>query len=191
MQFIAEDPVHIVVRNEIPALVDARTGGMVREAQRRLFAKFSRGTAPTWAREIGIAAFEFKKMPVSGVEPGQWLAYYDTLEAQQQLGWTDEEREAIEEKLLQTHSIVRIEKPRLAPPWPAYDKITTASGVTRKMVAQKIVAKVVEDEYDLQYVLAYERENRRRAEVIAELEGLIGVAAAETDPAEDGELVEA
>jgi hypothetical protein len=63
LQFIAEDPVHVVVRNESPALIDAKTGRTVRLAQRRLFAKFQRGTAPEWAQKIALETFEFRRCP--------------------------------------------------------------------------------------------------------------------------------
>lgn len=189
--FIAEDPVHVVVRNELPALVDAGGRGIVRPAQRRLYAKFTRGVAPDFAREIGLATFGFKKMP-EGVEAIQWLAFYDTLEAQDTFGWTDEERQAIEAKLETIDGVIKVERPRLTAPWPAYDTIVAKRGeFSSAQVVAKIAGKVEEDGYDAGDVIAYELENRKRKSVINALEELAGAPVAQIEELEEEELIEA
>lgn len=192
MQFIAEDPIQVVIRNEVPPVVDPGGRGIIRAAQRRLSAKFTRGIAPDWARTVGLETFGFKKMP-EGVTAGQWLAYYDSVEAQDAFGWNDEERKAIEAKLQTIADVIVVEKPRLAPPWPAYDKIVGKQGVlTSAQVVEKIVGKVEEDGYDPAEVIAYERENRHRKSVISALEPLAGGPVEQpAELEEEEELVEA
>jgi len=193
VQFIAEDPIHVVVRNETPALYDT-AGRMVAPARRRVFAKFKRGTAPAHAREIAEKRFEFRRIQ-QGVEPGQWVAFYDSIEDQKQMEWSDEERQAIEEKLLNHHAAVLIELPRLTPPWPKYDElVATKGGLTNKQVIEKILTRVEEDGYDAAAILAYELENRARKSVIAALQPLTtgeAVDEAELDHLVEEELVEA
>lgn len=173
MQYIAEDPIHVVCRNEDPPLTDGK-GGIVRPGRRRLFAKFTRGTAPDFAREIGLRTFELRKMPEDGVSREQWLAFYDSVEAAAQNGWTKDEREAIEAKLATVDGVLVVARPRTPAPWPNYDTIVASKdGLTNQQVVEKIVGKVIEDGYDLAHVLAYERERERpRKSVIDALEAL-------------------
>lgn len=194
MQFIAEDPIHVVCKIASDPLYD--TGGrMIRQGGRGLYAKFQRGTAPDFARAIGVKTFAFKKMPEGGVEPEQWLAFYDSVEAAAQLGWDADERKAIEAKLLQIDGVIVVEKPRTPAPWPNYDAIVASKGgLTSQQVVDKIVAKVVEDGYDPAVVIAYELERERpRKTVIAGLEALLPEDA--PSPAQDElldeELIEA
>lgn len=195
MQFIAEDPVHVVCRVASDPLYDTN-GRMVKQGARGLHAKFTRGTAPEFAREIGLRTFTFKKMPEGGVDAEQWLAFYDSVEAAGQFNWNDEERKAIEAKLLQVDGVVAVERPRQPAPWPNYDAIVAAKGgLTSQQVVEKIVAKVTEDGYDPAVVIAYEHERERpRKTVIAALEALLPEDApppAANDGWLDEELIEA
>jgi hypothetical protein len=167
----------------------------VRTARRRLFAKFQRGTAPSFALAIALNAFEFRRRP-SGVSAEQWVAFYDSYEAQLSQGWNDEEREAIEAKLLTIDGVIQVEKPRLPAPWPAYDKIVAGKKPlpNRNEVAAKIGAYVLEGELDARAVIEYERENKDRPEVVAELERIIGEHVPAEPPSGDlfaEELIEA
>lgn len=167
MQFIAENEPQVFVRSENPAVYDTK-GRLVQPKSRRVSAEFKRGTAPAFAREKGLKAFEFKGLPDSGISPGQWLSYYDSVHAQTQFGWTDEEREAIEAKLLE-QGYMRVEPDCRNAPWPAYDKLVAQGARTVEKVAAKIAEKVAEDGYDPAEVIAYERENLNRPEVLAAL----------------------
>lgn len=181
-QWISEDPIHVVVRNEEPALHDTQ-GRLVKPAQRRVYAKFNRGTAPGWASEIGVKSFEFRRMPERGIAKEQWLAYYDVREDAQRMGWTEEEQEAIISRLEEVvHAVLPVEPPRLSAPWPAYDKLVPQGKRTIDMVAAKIVEKVEEDGYNPVDVLEYEKQNLNRVEVVVALEALIApVAEGETE----------
>lgn len=171
MQFIAENEPHVFVRSENPAVYDTK-GRLVQPKSRRLAAQFRRGTAPAFAREKGLKAFEFKGLPDSGISPGQWLSYFDSVHAQRQFGWTDEEREAVEAKLLE-QGYMRVEPDRLQAPWPAYDKLVAQGARTVEKVAAKITETVIENGYDPEEVAAFERENLNRPEVLDALASLI------------------
>jgi hypothetical protein len=54
-------------------------------------------------------------------------------------------------------------------PWPAYDTIITAAGVSTATVAKRIVETVETIGADHAYVAAYERENQNREEVLAKI----------------------
>lgn len=195
MQFIAEDPVHVVCRVAAPALYDTESR-LIKPEGRRLYAKFTRGVAPDFARQIGVATFGFKRMPEEGVSPEQWLAFYDSVEAQHQFGYNDEERKTIEAKLLATDGIIVVERPRLPAPWPNFDSIVASKGaLSSKDVVEKIVATVVEAGYDPATVIAYEKErDRPRKSVITALEALLpedAPAPASSDGWLDEELIEA
>lgn len=193
MQFIAEDPVNVVVRVAQPPIIDPNTRGVIQRGTRRLFAKFQRGTAPAWATKIGLALYEFRRQP-QGVSPEQWLSFYDSIEEQQRNGWTDEERAEIEQKLLITDGVKLVEKPRVAAPWPSYDKLVAGSrpAPSRKEIVEKILAIIDEQGYDPQAVLAYESENKGRSEVMDAVSALLpeGTTFSIEDD-EDGELIDA
>lgn len=77
---------------------------------------------------------------------------------------------------------IMVEAPKLAPPWPTYDDY---KGVKGMPTGDRIAAKVVEDGYDVQQVLLYERTTHNRQNVIDALEN-IGKQAVD---AVDSELV--
>lgn len=186
MEAIAENPYRFEVRPEVPAVYDTK-GRVVAPAQRRVFIQFERGNAPAYTHKAGLAAFEFATKPTyeGGSEfPSElWLCYYNTEASQQIHDWTDEERAAIESHLPSCSDILIVERPKLAAPWPAYDKLVAGGrGVTSEAVAEKIARKVAEDGYDVGAVAAYERENRNRPDVIAALEALLIEEPAEAEP---------
>jgi hypothetical protein len=72
---------------------------------------------------------------------------------------------------------LRVDAPQMVAPWPAYPKLVAGGrGNTTASVVEKIVAKVREDEYDPAEVIAYERQNLNRPDVIAALEELVVAA---------------
>lgn len=66
------------------------------------------------------------------------------------------------------------ETPPAVRPWPAYDEVVTAQGKTTRWVVDTIVTTVGQTGVDPAQVLAYERENLNRPEVVDALEELIG-----------------
>lgn len=127
MLFIAEDPLQYAIRPEKPAIHDTN-GRMIADKQRRIVIQFSRGTAPQWVKEIAVKTFEFRKRPVE-IPVETWVSYYDSVEDQSTRGWTDEEREEIENVLSVAFDVLKIEPPELAKPWPTIDKLRSADKI--------------------------------------------------------------
>jgi hypothetical protein len=143
-----------------------------------VFAQFERGNAPIWARKQAAELYTFDRMP-QGTTPERWLSYYNSADDQILMGWTDEERAAIEEALLEVHSAVLVERPKAVAPWPTYDKLTVAGRRTIELVVEKIVATVSDLGLNADHVADYERENLNRAEVLT---GLAGLTEREPEP---------
>ena len=165
MEFISEDRIRVKIRSEIPAVYDTK-GNMVSPMKRRVFAQFERGAAPLWARQQAAEIYTYERMPV-GTTPERFLSYYNSDE--DPYGWNDEEREAIDQKLLVTHSVVLVERPKSLAPWPTYDKLTVTGRRTIELVVEKICSTVADLGLNADHVAAYERENLNRPEVIAGL----------------------
>jgi hypothetical protein len=111
---------------------------------------------------------------VTVVEPDARISAFDSRLAQAEHGWTDEERELVESELIENakrlpEDLIVVEEIRLDPPWPSYDRF----GGTAKQLADKIE----EDGYDFAEVLAYERENQNRPEVVTVLEHALDLVA--------------
>lgn len=179
-QWIAEDPVHVVVRTEGPAVYDTK-GRMVQQKQRRVFAKFQRGGIPPFALDIATKTFEFRKKPPE-VPLENWAGFYDLETDTMRNGWTEEEQAAIAERL--DSAYIRIEKPKQEAPYANYVKNTTAVG---KRTLEAVVARVLNDIEELGIepgvVLAFERDNPRKesAAITAAVESL-GVEESEDEP---------
>lgn len=168
-EFIAEDPVHVVVASEQKPIFDGR-GRMVQPKVRRLWAKFQRGIAPEYAQKVALDTFGFRKIH-EGVERERWFGYYNSRDAQLQNGWTDEEHDLIVAKL-RDQDYLEVKPVKLPAPWPAYDKLVTQGQRKIEHVAEKIVASVLEGGYDAAEVAAYERQNANRPEVLDALGAL-------------------
>lgn len=176
MQFIAEDPIRVVVRSEIKALHDT-AGRQVAPKQRRIFAQFKRGIAEAWAVRKAEETFEFRKRAMfegGGTIPiAQWAAYYDSVEAQQENSWTTEERELIENTLLAHNNCVLLVPEKLAAPYPNYDKHRKVVGKrTLEHAIADITATYESAGFDVGHAVAYEKQEGDNAEVLAALEAL-------------------
>ena len=169
-EFIAEDPVHVVIASEAPAIYDHR-GRMVEPKRRKLFAKFQRGVAPSYAQKVALATFGFRKIH-EGIARERWFGYYNSRDAQRQHDWTEEEHELIVQRLTEL-GYLTVEPEKLSAPWPNYDNLRSA---------EKIAAKVQEDGYDPALVLEYENQNKARPDVVAALEALLPAQDEEPEP---------
>lgn len=171
MLFINETPTHVAIRSEIKPLFDTK-GNQIQPKQRRVWAKFKRGEAPDYARAIGMETFAMLDRPVE-VDPGAWLSAYDSVAAQQAEGWTDEERQLIEETLVD-RGYLAVERPRVAAPYPMYDKHRKTAGKrTIDHVIADITAAYESAGFDVELAKAYERENGDNAQVLAALDALV------------------
>lgn len=122
----------------------------------------------------GIATVPFNPDTLFGVFDTDWLA-------------TDEERDLADAKLRDPQyggigiDYVEVIPVKVPAPWPNYDKLRNKRGGAT--VAEQVGAKVLEDGYDATAVLAYERANANRDDVVKALEEIIaaGDALAQDD----------
>lgn len=148
--------------------------------------------AKTWAVNRGMPV---EQDGVSAVDPGYRFGVFDTTEFQAEHagdifprtpeGFTDKDRKELEAFLIahQDEYYRQVEELVLSPPWPAYDDF---KGVRGQPTGLRIAERVQEDGYDVASVLAYERANRNRQDVIDALEALVAPA-----PVDDSLLVSA
>lgn len=123
---------------------------------------------------------------VTQIDPLTRFSVFDTELFQQQKRITDEKRIEMEQFLLSLPEygtdFILVEEPKLAPPWPNYDSFRGVRGAPTPIA---IARKVEEDGFDALEVVAYERQNANRQEVIDALEA-IGAT-----PVTDETLIEA
>lgn len=104
------------------------------------------------------------------------LSVFDTDVAAEQREWTPEQKAYIEKKLLENRDhgqkYFLVERERTARPWPKYDELLPVGRRTVGMVAEKIAEVTRDLGLDVASVVAYERENLNRPEVIAALEAI-------------------
>ncbi len=141
--------------------------------QRGLEAQFEQGEASDYEVEIAVKSFSFTGLPedreVGGnVHPRSRVGSFDSEVAKKRLEWTEEEHELILKELRSSDSygveFIEVEVPRRPAPWGGYDKLTDS---------EKVVDIAIATETDLAEVLAYERENLDRADVVSALESLL------------------
>jgi hypothetical protein len=183
MLFMSERQKAVTVRNEKPVF-NVKTGEQIGKT-RRLHANLERGYMPEWALAIAEEKFSMGGKPPS-VPTHRWISTYDSRLAQLQEGWTDEERELIEAKLLAQGDVVVIEPPMIEAPYAQYDK-------HRKMAGKRDLSHVLADitkayelaGFDIDQAVAYEAQNLNDLTVIEHLKGLAPT------PAEVEELIQA
>lgn len=176
MLFISENPENKVVRSAVKALFDDK-GRQIRQPQRRLAAKFQRGMAPLWAQKIGEETFEMLNRPAE-IPAGAWLAAFDTEAGD----FTEEERAAVEERLLDRPGVVRVEKPRIPAPYPMYDKHRRVAGRrTVEHVIADITSAYETAGFDVEHAVAYELENDADLTVVEALRALVATGDVEEE----------
>ncbi len=137
---------------------------------------FVHGDVTEWEHEIALKHWKGQLRGLTENEDARWrLSSFDTEDAAKRFGWTSDEKAKFEQ-VLRDHAgtdYIIVDKPRLAAPWPTYDKQTSVVG---KRTIELVVAKVTETVLDLgldpEDVIRYERDNANRAEVISALESL-------------------
>lgn len=174
-----------VVREE-PPIYDSR-GRLVHPGHRGISLTFVRGgVVPPHAQQEALARLRFTGLP-DEVDPLTQICWLDTDLAAEQNGWSDQERSEVEDRLRswpdQTSFII-VAKPHVAAPWPRYDAIVVKGRRDISHVVEQILATIDATGVDPAAVLAYERQELNRPEVVAALEGKIAEAAAEVDSEE-------
>lgn len=110
---------------------------------------------------------------VTLIDPLYRFSVFDTELFAKEHGLDDAKREEMEAFLLSRPEYggdyIMVEEPRLAPPWPTYDDFRGVRGLP---TAAAIAKKVSEDGFNVDDVIAYERQNANRSDVITELENI-------------------
>jgi len=158
-----------------PQISEAYANGAVKVTQTPLLAEFREGLMTPEERALCKQSWTFngfyqEQDEVTPVEPDYRLGLFDSIKAQIDNGWTDEERRLVEEALERTavrepNSVIVVHEARLEPPWPTYDSFTGS--------VNELCTKIAEDGYDLETVLTYEEENQDRPEIVAAFRQLI------------------
>lgn len=128
---------------------------------------------------------KWPKMPVihpsvgSPDGPVPWhsvCSLWDSKEAQRVYGWTDEQREEFEQKLLKHPRygirFIAVERQKAPLPWATYGKLTVQGRRTIEHVVEQIVDIVQKTGVDPQTVIRFEQENLNRPEVVAAMTDL-------------------
>lgn len=172
MRFISmHDQFGVLVQGEIR---EQYATGTSRVLTREIAAYFKPDMLRPHEREFALTQFNFRGLyqeldEVTTVQPDYRIGVFDSVLSAEANGWTDEEREMVEQRLLSDaeryESIVVAPHASVPPPWPRYDAY--------RGTAQKLMQKLVSEGYDLSTVLTYERETQNRDNVVEALEGLL------------------
>lgn len=149
--------------------------------QRGLEAQFTRHAIPDYVKEIGVKQLHHHGQLEDRIDGGKMspesrISWFDSVATQKHLRWTDEEREEVEQSLLQSDryglDYIKVDEPKRPAPWAGYDRLDSAEKIAELTLA---TGSAVAD------VIAYERENENREEVLAALEDLSGEAGQEKE----------
>lgn len=150
--------------------------------QRSLEAQFDRRGLTDYEKELAARELSFHGLPEDkdtgeNVSPMSRLSLFDSEQAQKHFRWTDEEHDLVVQTLRESERLgldyIEVAQPKRPAPWSGYDKLTDVD---------QIVELTIATETSPADVIAYERENEDREEVIAALEALL-------EPAGDEEIV--
>ena len=129
-------------------------------------AQFVQSGLTAHEREQVRARFTFNGQ-YEGEDPMRRVSIYDTDQEAALHGWDAETKAAVEQNLLegQNEWYFKLEERRAGKPWPSYDSQTP----------KQILDTAALIGADVEGVIAYERENKNRSTLVAELEAkLIG-----------------
>lgn len=144
--------------------------GQRQENTKHLQAKFRRGVLSEEEENVAIAGLNHTGRPIDQdtsehVSPRSRISGFDSVEAQEFNGWTDEERELVENTLRTSPfngiEFLELDSVAAKKPWPSYDNTP----------ADLIADYVQMTGVPLEQVLQYERENANRPDVIETLLG--------------------
>lgn len=182
MRFVSKSAnLRIPIRNQVEMNL---ASGAKEVITRGLTALFQKNILSPSEVDIGVASFRHTGLPIdrdteTHISPRHRISGFDTELEQERLGWTDEEREIVEQKLLADPAngidFIHLTPAAIPAPWPTYDTTAEVDIVT--------IAKATGT---VENALVYEKANAKRAAVIAALEG---DEAQEAE--EDGVLIEA
>jgi hypothetical protein len=158
----------------IPMIQEAYATGMAKTVQEPVYAMFEPWLLLPHERELALSRWTFngfyqQEDEVTVLPPDHRIGLYDSVIDQQNKGWPDAIRLEVERVLIAnaelTDNIIVVPKIVVAPPWPRYDDF--------EGTPEGLLARLLEDGYQLEEVLAYERESQNRPEIVEMLEELI------------------
>jgi hypothetical protein len=152
--------------------------------QEGIICDFRGGSLELWEVQQALATFQFAA-PGHDEEITLRLSLFDTDLAAEAYGWDENTKAQVEARMQAKAGVdfIQLIRPPLPAPWPNYDKVTPRGDLH---LYEVIVAVVEETGLDPAEVIAYERENLNRPDVIEALEAL--VPAEEEAPAEPQEI---
>lgn len=154
------------------------TDGTYKTTAPGFMCEFRHGDLTDAERELARKVFLWKGLPTSmGGQPLDPIndlhrvSAFDSREAPEHL------RGQVEQALLSNaalgHDYVLVEEVKAEAPWPAYPRLVAGGrGRSNEWVVEQIVATVTATGVDVDKVLAYERENMNRPEVLDAVEAL-------------------
>jgi hypothetical protein len=157
-----------------PQIQEAYATGMAKVIQEPIYAMFEPWDLRPHERELCLSRWSFngfyqQEDEVTVFPPDHRIGVYDSVADAQLKGWPDEVRLEVERALIAnaqiSDNIIVLPITVYAPPWPRYDEFEGGT--------DELIARLVEDGYDLEDVLAYERSSQDRGEIVQALEGLI------------------
>jgi hypothetical protein len=157
-----------------PVIQEAYATGMARVLQEPVYAMFRPEGMLAHERELALNHWSYNGLyqlddEVSIMPPDYRIGVFDSVLEQQTSGWSDELREEVENELIRLgeiyDTVMMVPATSVPPPWPRYDDYR--SGIPA------LVRKLVDEGHDLEQVLEYERANKNRPELCAQLEALI------------------
>lgn len=170
----------IVVR---PMIQEAYATGMAKVVQEPVYAMFEPWTLTPEERELALSRWTFNGFyqledEVSIMPPDYRIGVFDSVIDQETKGYSDETRLEVERVLVAnaaiTDNIIVVPATMIAPPWPRYDEYTgTPAALLRKLV---------DEGYELDEVLEYERASQDRPKIVAALEAAIDDPDSELEP---------
>jgi hypothetical protein len=145
---------------------------MVKELP-RVYAEFTHGPVPPWAMSQALRRIDWGFL-ADGWSPEMQISSFDSMEAQQEMGWSDEDRIALEKHLnaKQGLDFILVEPEKAPKPWATYDKLFARKGMTHEQAIAKITEIILDTGVDPNIVVEYERENKNREDVIQAVENL-------------------
>ena len=153
-------------------LVEYYASGASKVVQTPINAMFQEGQLLPHERELALTRFSFNGSyqeidEVTTVAPDYRIGIFDSIQAQMDHGWSNDERKLVEDALVTNaelfpNDLMLVPETVIPPPWPRYDSFEGS--------LDKLIAKITDDGYVLADVLAYERANQNRENVIDALE---------------------
>lgn len=162
MRFISKSQRYLrTARQPVIELIQGARGPEEKVTQDAIMAVFQQSGVTPYERELAKQRFNFLGI-AEGEDPMKRVSLYDTDMEARIHEWDPKTKAEVEQSMIegQNEFYFLVEEVALRAPWPSYDQQTPKQIVE----AAKIIGA------DVGVVIAYERENKNRTALIAELE---------------------